>query len=74
MENLQNLKILLIIKKKNKNINIYINIYKYIYIKIIIYININILYILYNIILYYIYGKNFTERVRILHCCLPVSV
>ena len=30
MENLQNLKILLIIKKKNKNINIYINIYKYI--------------------------------------------
>ena len=31
MENLQNLKILLIIKKKNKNINIYINIYKYIY-------------------------------------------
>lgn len=30
MGNLQNLKILLIIKKKNKNINIYINIYKYI--------------------------------------------
>ena len=33
MENLQNLKILLIIKKKNKNINIYKYIYKnnYIY-------------------------------------------